>query len=323
MFKLPEPPSYQADTNELADFIEFLAWEDKFISEQGMIDALRKDDDNELRTGCDSSEDDTLDRLPEVMVEVERRISACRSGYPFELDREGTVLRHIGNNSEKAITYRFLLLSTRLNMLHRRVHGGVDGAHLLEELSAHVLKKYLGEARSRSIVFGTAVKGSFRNKINKLCELLGEGGKCKAKSQARRRPNDGKLDIVGWVPFADGLPSKLIVFGQCKTGTGWREAMTHLQPDIFVKLWMDERLPHDPVRAFFISEASSPESWIQDAAYAGLFFDRCRLVDYCDSLPPQLLVRMKRWCAAAKQTVELPRRIASRRTRRPAQSRAR
>jgi hypothetical protein len=201
MFKLPDPPSYQADINELADFIEFLAWEDGFISEQGMIDALRKDDDNEVRPGCDSPEDETLDRLPDVMIEVERRLSACRDRYPFTLDQKGTVLRHSGSGDEKATVYRFLLLSTRLNMLSRRVHAGVDGSHLLEELSAHVIKKYLGESRSHSMVFGTAVKGSFRAKINRLCELLGEGGQCKTRTVARRRPNDGKLDIVGWIPF--------------------------------------------------------------------------------------------------------------------------
>ena len=48
---------------------------------------------------------------------------------------------------------------------------------------------------------------------------------------------DDKLDIVVWKSFADKNVSKLIGFGQCKTGMTWRNdnSLTQLSPSAFCK----------------------------------------------------------------------------------------
>ena len=175
-FKLPKLPSPQAGLHELADFAEIVAWEYGRVSERDVIAYLGRVGDNEKNVGVNDTEEDTTNELEFVMNEIERRSSACRGGYPFTLSLEGTVLKYESASAQQVESqvYRYLLLSTRLNMLNRKMHAGLDGTLLLEHLAAHVLQNYLG-ARAKSIVFGTADAGSFKTKVENLCESLCEG----------------------------------------------------------------------------------------------------------------------------------------------------
>lgn len=303
MFKLPNPPSPQAESHELADFAELLAWELGTTSVREVAAVLGRLDENQNNVGCEDDSDELASELDEVMNEIERRQSACGRGYPFALDLEGTVLRH-GNDDQDARShiYRYLLLSTRLNMQSHRVHADIDGTVLLEELAAHVLRCYLGLTRARALVFGTASAGKFEAKVNNLCDELGEGGKFRALDSGSVDANDDKLDAVAWVPFSDRCKGQLVIFGQCKTGTNWNDQITHLQPGGFIKRWMREPFLLDPLRAFCVSEAMDRSRWCGASIYAGLIFDRCRIVDFCDDLGSDVLSRIKTWTAAARGT---------------------
>ena len=304
MFKLPDPPSSQADVHELSDFVELVSWDRGSASKREILAHLGQVDDNENNVGCDDDDDENSDVLDEVMNEIERRESACGSGYPFRLDLEGTVLRHDPeNHAQKSILYRYLLLSTRLNMKTKRIHAKIDGSLLLEEVAAHALGNYLGGTRARSIVFGTAVAGGIKKKVTALCRELREGGGFQSLDDHKVQANDGKLDTVSWVPFSDLCPGQLIIFGQCKTGSNWEGLMTQLRPDSFIKKWMSGDILVAPIRAFCISEAVDRSKWKGTCVDAGLVLDRCRLVDFSDHLPLDLLDRVNRWTIAAKKTV--------------------
>jgi hypothetical protein len=193
-------------------------------------------------------------------------------------------------------------------MRDSRVHAGVDGADLLEEVSAVVLKAYLGGAgRAKSFVFGTAVAGGFKNKIEGLCAEIGEGGGFEnIDGDGPVDANDDKLDAVAWVPFVDGQPGKLVLFAQCKTGSNWEDQITQLQPDAFLKRWTKHRgFLVDPVRVFCISEAARLAKWKGTLLYAGLLFERCRLVDFSNGIEGALLERIRAWSAAAVETVAI------------------
>lgn len=304
MFKLPASPSPQADPHELADFAELLSWDRGTASKREIVAALGRVDDNENNIGCDDDEDKNSDLLDEVLNEIERRSQACGSGYPFSLELNATVLRHdSASTGHRSLLYRYLLLSTRLDMKSDRKHGGIDGADLLEDISAQVLQDYLGGARACSLVFGTATRGRFQDKINNLCRALGEGGGFESLDTGSVDANDDKLDAVAWVPFSDRLPGQLILFGQCKTGSNWEGLATQLQPETFVKKWMRGTIVVNPLRAFCVAEAADRSRWQGTCATAGLFLDRCRLVDFCSSLPTPLLTKVTKWTTAAKKTV--------------------
>ncbi len=306
MFKLPNLPSPQAECHELADFAELLAWDKGSVSAREIAAYLGRLDDNDHNVGCDDNADVNADEIDEVMNEIERRSSACGVGYPFALDLEGTVLRHVPNNEDhRTHLYHYLLLSTRLNMKDARDHAGIDGADLLEEIAAEILRCYLGPQRARSIVFGTSSPGSFEDKVNRLCHEVGEGGAFRTLDSAAVDANDDKLDTVSWVPFADNSRSQLIVFGQCKTGTNWSGMLTQLQPDGFIKRWMREPYLQDPLRAFCVAEAVNRSRWNGFCVFAGILFDRCRIVDFFTEPDAGLVEKIKAWSIAAKATVVL------------------
>jgi hypothetical protein len=307
MFKLPNLPSARAEINELADFAELLAWQKSSTSAREILAYLGRLDDNDHNIGCDDNDDENADELDEVMNEIERRQMACGNSYPFELDLDGTVLRYKTNyDNHRSDVYRYLLLSTRLNMQTQRMQNQIDGTALLEEVSASVLKSYLGPVRAKSLVFGTSADGSFEGKINHLCRELGEGGHYENIDSGYVHAKDDKLDAVAWVPFADEKPGQLVIFGQCKTGSNWEGLNTQLQPDAFLARWTSQRrFLLNPMRAFCLSEAVNRARWNSNVLYAGLVFDRCRMVDFCDDLDEDLLSRIKNWNSAASAAISI------------------
>ena len=307
MFKWPGLPSDRAPEHELADFAELVCWQQGRTSATELSKLLGRLAENNYSAGVPV--DDEADRHTEAAYqEIERRQEACGGGYPFEVGGVGHSLRIISGYEKSAhVIYKYLLLSTRLNMTRSRCHAGIDGTLLLENLSARVAEQHFGEP-AESLVFGTAVCGGFREKVDHLCRRLGEGGGFTDDSWGNSNAKDGKLDVVVWKPFTDDLPGKLIGFGQCKTGTNYRDSLTILRPDTFAKKWMRRAPVVDPVRMFFISE-SLPLTWEARrnvSIDAGLLFDRCRIVDYCDGVDAGTMARVGQWTAAAAIANELP-----------------
>ena len=301
MFKWPGTPSVAADEHELADFVELVSWRDGRMSAVDLTRYLgRLDEPDYAEDGV--QEEEEVDFLAEsVFDELERRAEACASGYPFQIGNGGQSARFIGDDTGDAhhAVYAFLLLATRLNMNTDRVHDGVDGTAVFEELAAESARVYLGR-RSKSLVFGTAAQETgFKEKVDNLCESIGEGDGFSDRGGAGRRQRDGKLDVVAWTPFLDELPSKLLVFGQCKTGTHFKDQLAQLQPDAFCSKWFQSQPAVTPVRAFFVSEALPRSRWRNTAVDAGLLFDRCRIVDFIGGASDDVLDKAQAWTMAA------------------------
>ena len=300
MFKWPGTPSPRASQNELADYAELLCLQHGSTSTTTVTADLIRLEDNDYYDGV--PEEDAVDQnVAEAYGEVERRRIASRGGYPFVVRPQGyTLSMDTANQDHRCVVYRYLLLATRLNMRDSRVHAGIDGTLLLEHLAAEVAREYLGD-RAESLVFGTgAGETNFEQKVDDLCRRLGEGGGFQGQGGGATTSIDGKLDVVAWKPFTDKLPGKIIGFGQCKTGTAYKDELTQLQPDSFLRKWL--RPPHPiptPVRMFFVSESLPECGWYDMASDAGLLFDRCRIVDFCAGISDELLGRIQEWTEAA------------------------
>lgn len=306
MFKWPGLPSPRAPAHEVADFAELVCWRDGGTSLNAVRADLGRLDENDYSEGV-PEEEAIAEVVERAYSEIERRKEICRDGYPFAVDPRGYTMKMSGGSgNERYAVYRYLLLATRLNMQSNRRHANIDGASLLEDLSAEVAREYLG-ARAESMVFGHSPPGvGFANRINDLCRKLQEGGGFHSHGNAPPMANDGKLDIVVWKHFADRMPGKLIAFGQCKTGTHFQDTLTQLQPDSFCKKWIYSPIAFVPVRMFFVAEALSRSDWYDTAIDAGLLFDRCRIVDFCDNVSNGVLAKMGAWTAAAAGATTLP-----------------
>jgi len=306
-FKWPGVPAVRASEHELADFAELVGWQKKSISRTSLSKLLGRNKENDYSRGV-PEEEETDEVVESAYTEIEQRKEACGDGYPFEITRKGYTLRanQGASSNSKHIIYKYLLLATRLNMQSNRVHAGIDGALLFEELVAESAREYLGP-RAESLVFGTVAGSSnFPGKVNELCRKMKEGNGFTTRSGALSNQKDGKLDVVVWKPFADKLAGKLIAFGQCKTGTSYKESLTQLQPDSFCRKWLRSFPAVPPIRAFFVSEALSRSQWYNYVSDAGLLFDRCRIVEFCDGISGDVLEKVKNWTSAAAAAAELP-----------------
>lgn len=302
-FKLPGKPSARADIHELADFAELQAWKNGSVSSREIVAFLGREGESDPNVGCEDIDDENTESLGQVMDEIERRTLACGAGYPYSLNQQGNVLRYHNDGSLQTLIYCYLLLSTRLNMQNSRVHANIDGTNLLEEVSAEILRSYLGRDRAKASVFGTAAgSADFPGKVTSLCRDLKEALGFRAiDPESPINANDDKLDVVGWIPFLDQKACQIIVFGQCKTGTAWTDQVSQLQVDTFITKWIDGHFLLKPLRALFISEAIYRARWGQIAAAAGLLFDRCRIVDCCNHIPIPLKNKVQQWNEAAFQ----------------------
>ena len=310
MFKWPGEPSPSDEEHELADYVELVAWRDGGMSAVELTRFLSRREDPDYSTGV--PEEDEVDAVAEnAFGEIERRHDACADGYPFVLGGSGAIIQrqeHTGReaNARHAI-YKYLLLATRLDMKNDRQHGRYDGTLLLEELAAESARSYLGN-RSESLVFGTAASanGGFRGRVDELCSRMAEGGGFVNHDSTTPRQRDGKLDVVAWTPFSDRLPGQLIMFGQCKTGTHYKDQLTQLQPDAFCRKWLRTQPAVTPARAFFLAEALPRSRWRDSAVDAGVLFDRCRIVDFARNASADLLTKIRDWTEAAAIATGLP-----------------
>ena len=306
MFKWPDTPSARAPEHELADFAELVCWKHHGSSQTAVRAALNMLAENDYTEGV-PEEDDISQLVENAYDEIERRRAACRGGYPFAIDENGYALTSDGDegNPRKTI-YRYLLLATRLNMASNRVHADIDGTLLLEEIAADVARDYLG-ARAESLIFGTGGGFTgFKARVDRLCCCLQEGDGFINRSGAPPKAKDGKLDVVAWKQFSDCQPGKLIAFGQCKTGTHYKDAIAQLQPDAFCRKWLRSPPPLTPVRMFFVAEAMSRVDWYDSVCDGGVLFDRCRIVDFCDSLTDDVFAKVRTWTEAAAAATALP-----------------
>jgi len=300
MFKLPAKPSVGAEAHELADLAELMAWANRSVSAREILALLGREGENDDNEGCEDDDDRNADAFDDVSNEFEYRQMACAGRYPFTLDSTGNVLRYEPVDELSSWLYGYLLLSTRLNMTTNRTHAGIDGTTILEEISAISLQQYLGSERAQALVFGTALgSGNFPSRVTMLCHQLGEGFQYKNNFNSPNTAKDDKLDAVAWLPFADQKASKIIIFGQCKTGTAWTEQLCHLRPESFIKKWIEIPFVFDPLRAYCVSESANRARWSGYAIDGGLLFDRCRLVDCCDTMEVPLFDQMVKWSRAA------------------------
>lgn len=305
MFKWPGVPSARAPEHELADFAELVCWKHRSTSQTAMSSDLNRLEENDYYEGV-PEEEEIPQFVQTAYAEIERRRRACGGGYPYAIDEQGyTLTMEVEESNHRHVIYRYLLLATRLNMSRDHVHAGIDGALLFEDLAADTAREYLG-ARAESLVFGTSSGSSdFQGKIDDLCHRLKEGEGFRNRDEAPPTERDGKLDVVAWKHFSDNKPGKLIAFGQCKTGTDYKDMVAHLRPDAFCDKWLHSSPAVTPVRMFFVAEALSRLHWYSIARDAGLLFDRCRIVDFCEGLTDHVFAKVTAWTEAAAAATAL------------------
>ncbi len=300
------PPISVTDSSEsLADWVEVKTlWDPdgngsqvelkKSLQMSGTTDAL--DDEDESTSRVEAWEDPCEAAVEGAFSEIEDRYHACGSGggaYPFAVSRE--FVARDGHTHESV--YAFLLLLSRFG--HSAGPKGLHGEQLFEDLCACAAEAYLGGEHSgvKSYVFGfprRLAPSGFRPALDDLCGALGEGGGSRERPQTASQKDAG-LDIVAWRSFEDERAGKLIAFGQCATGSNWKDKLVDLQPTDWCTLWMQDRPAVYPIRLFFVPHRVSHRDWFFRCVQGGILFDRCRIARYSFLVNEALKKRLAAW----------------------------
>jgi hypothetical protein len=298
-YKWSKGISAEPNHNEMADYWETacLLQADKAASvleirkAVGIGEDIQEPDDDEQDIRSE-------DFFQKVVNEVERRRRGSKGNYPFRLVGAGERLSYEPLPNDQSYAYLYLLAATRLNMKDQRVHDGIDGALLFEKVCAVVLKNYFGK-QSRSFVFGTGAQGGFHSKLEMLAQELSEITLAPRFKSQTYSPNDDDLDVVTWIPFADGMPSNLICFAQSKTGTSWESDTNQLQVGSFIKRWVSTAPALDPIKAFMVTDSVVAADF-RNRAVMNLFFDRSRISEYMNFTDEvALYAEVVQWTRAA------------------------
>jgi len=299
-YKISKIPNSKAYKEEIADFWEVQAIRnpDIFVSQTSITQILSKELDEIDHDGIESEDDIVDSQNAEAFQELSKRPIFTSGKYPFDFKKYSIKIQDGDSFFKDA--YLFLLLCARFNMNNHRSYNGVDATLLFEKICAYVAEIFFGD-NAKSIVFGTAVPGTFEDKINDLITHIGEGKKFSNPNNTTPPQKDDGIDVVVWKEFSDKRIGKLIGFGQCKTGTtSWRDGIRKLNSSDFCSNWFAEHPIVTPVQIAFICDTMNENFNFYTAQFRYLVFNRFRILELLDEdLPYELKTDMKNWLNGA------------------------
>lgn len=289
---------------EIADYIEVQC----LLSEEGCFSIVEAAEDSgfvEDEDEIDSIDTDDYNNFAEALGQIELRsdFSTLRK-YPFVAEKQIVSMNE--NCSEYYRTlYSFLLFTTRWKMGCDRIVNEKDGTLLFERLCREVLTQFFGP-HAKSIVFGTGAEDklkSFEEKVKGLLERINEKGyQFQYPPRVHHKQKDNGIDLIAFIPFNDSRKGHFMAFGQCKTGTSWREKLGQMSPETFCNVFLSPPLRFRPISIYMVSEACD-ENWEYLASRAlGLLFDRTRIVEFLpDNINEDLYADIQLWVKGVKE----------------------
>jgi hypothetical protein len=269
------------EINRLADWLELRAITaaDRNASRGDLESALRAAPGFETR-GSDKIEALTVD----VFSELASRMVAAPRGYPFDVRDDMTIeLRSTAWRDRNS--YLLCLCLTWFGFSGRSA-ASAKPVRIFEDLAVAAARNYIGGSGVR---FGSPrvaadLPTGFRAAINQIITSLQEGEG--ARSRPVKGSKDQGLDVIAWRSHPDGRPGKVVLFGACAAGDGWRAKINELNVDAFIGDWFLSAPVVTPIKAFFV-----PHSLRDLTEYGslsrrgGILFDRCRIANWSPRLP--------------------------------------
>lgn len=219
----------------------------------------------------------------QILGEFRDRERSAGDAYPFAI--EGVTLKLKGHAPDFAAYLFCLSLSTLVPNMSKKKQ--VYPRRLFEDLACSASEQYLGGESLRFAHPRTNLPKEFHRAVSVLCTRIGEGDQY--RDQPSLSGKDRTLDVVAWKPFQDGLPGKLVLFGQCASGFDWNAKLGALRPKDFCDQWMLDPPPSHLLRAFFLPHTLPRERWKWTSRQGGIIFDRCRIAHWAHRARQTLL----------------------------------
>lgn len=296
-------PAFDSPVEEFADLAELVTLRplSRQTSAEHLVALLRRSG------GADSAETDGEDDIGDLHAETsqglasdaltccERRLGVCaQQSYPFRFVESALQRR----NNAKSKPYVFMLV---LHLLPPDSQLAEEGRELLLRLCAEAARVFFDSNRAPATarVIGTAANRTtarYRAAINRLTEDIGEGGGFRAGEPDFTRAG---LDVVAWKESPDREAGRLVAFGQCLEGPGWKDGIYTLQPGQYVQQFLRESLAPRPLKLTFATAHATNADRQEVADAAGLLFDRIRIALLTRAIPAGFGTELGTWSSKA------------------------
>ena len=179
---------------------------------------IKKSEQDENRA---QSNDENEAFIKSLFTEIDSRKALFIDAYPFDYSYKlGLNLKD--DLTDKQKLYVFLLISSSLNIFTPFKEVLTSE---FETVCYNALANYMP---SNTIIkqFGenSEYKGNIIDKINSLAKDIQIETDTTFLSKISPRGNKERgLDIIGWLPFKDGIPNLLTILGQCTCQKDWQK----------------------------------------------------------------------------------------------------
>jgi hypothetical protein len=283
--KPPEQPGHMEHL--YADYVEMVALFSgrNFVTSADILDRLQ--DEGFIRTEDDAEDSNAAEKndkneswVNEIFRILEERSIIYQNDYPFNYINQKIVLAENINHQHEL--YLTLLLCSNLT-LFKNVRSSLTSD--FEMISAYALVGYLpSHAKVRQFGKQTEFDGAAAKiKIRQLAtEMKVQVNEHELANVSDKNKMERGLDVVGWIPFADGCPNMISILGQCACGLDWYNK--HHDTKRFVNYLNFYK--KDPIHAMFIpfnlnGKYSSTEFYRgDDIEKETLLFERKRLTEF-------------------------------------------
>ena len=221
-----------------------------------------------------------------AVAHMSYRKEVLTTSYPFEIDRDGSLISYTGKQTDFGHTaYVVALILSNLQSMSPLLAG--SGAHPAEQEVRRLRQyfQYLATAAIAAEVGGPAWSFGFPRpdgtgfitKLSEIWSVLGDG-KVDADPSAPLYPKDDKIDIFAWREHKDGLPGFLLIAAQVATGSNWKEKSIkgHVSHS-FPLRWFSQPPAAVMIAYHVIPFARPEETFRDDVALLGNVLHRLRV----------------------------------------------
>jgi hypothetical protein len=210
-----------------ADYVELVSLfsNRNYVSSTDILDRLR--DDGMLLRDRKRDEEQAEDNdvkenlIDSIFRELQNRTHLYKNDYPFELIEGNKIILKEGvENDTRQKVYIFLLLASNLSIFDLFTN---ELTTEFETISFEALKNFLPpKSIVKEMGQNTQYSGNTINKIKELANEINIKVDEEAIKQISEKANKEKgLDLIGWIPFDDGLPNLIMILCQCACGKEW------------------------------------------------------------------------------------------------------
>jgi len=291
-------PDRTWDHLRLADWVELTALtsRDRNTSWQDLASAL----------GAAGDEEDVEGLCNAVFEELGLRSDSAPQAYPFDV--EGSRIQCKRSTWRRWTPYVFCLCLSYFGPRRGRTRGGPYPARLFEHLSEHAARHFVGP-NGEAVRFASPrnwdpLPPGFAAALDKVCgdRYLHEGER--DRSERVHSAKDAGLDIIAWRHFPDRRCGKLVLFGNCASGSDWQRKISERTPADFCSIWLAPEPRSAVLAAVFIPHRVRLDLWRSRTPLGGILFDRCRLAYWAQQgtwSRPDLQQQIHDWTTQALQ----------------------